>query len=161
MGDCSLSAIAINAFIGRQRELEELVSGLSRATPGHATLFLGSGEPGIGKLGSLNNSRRAPRLMDSPYSGDDAGRAMAHGLTGRGSKSCVCASPNVPVTYRPAQHKTKLLSRSSGSYPNDRPQLRPGEASQSLAIAKKLNFSSSIPSPQFSRTSHERSPYCL
>ena len=38
-----------NAFIGRERDLAELSTGLGDAIPGHGRLFLLSGEPGIGK----------------------------------------------------------------------------------------------------------------
>jgi predicted ATPase len=49
MGDESPSSARINSFVGRRRELNELVSGLSEAAFGRARLFLVSGEPGIGK----------------------------------------------------------------------------------------------------------------
>jgi tetratricopeptide (TPR) repeat protein len=49
MGDHSLSSTATNPFVGRRRELETLVAGLSHAASSHAKLFLVSGEPGIGK----------------------------------------------------------------------------------------------------------------
>ena len=49
MGDDSFSSTAMNCFVGRRRELEALVAGLSQAASGHAKLFLVSGEPGIGK----------------------------------------------------------------------------------------------------------------
>ncbi|HLX04436.1 MAG TPA: AAA family ATPase [Candidatus Binatus sp.] len=38
-----------NAFVGRERELAELRTGLEEASAGHGRLFLLSGEPGIGK----------------------------------------------------------------------------------------------------------------
>ena len=38
-----------SAFVGRERELEELRAGLDDANAGHGKLFLLSGEPGIGK----------------------------------------------------------------------------------------------------------------
>jgi DNA-binding SARP family transcriptional activator len=44
-------------FVGRERELRELVAGLDDAVGGHGRLFLVSGEPGIGK------SRLADELM--------------------------------------------------------------------------------------------------
>ena len=49
MGEDSHHSTAIESFIGRRRELQELVAGLSQVASGHGTLFLVSGEPGIGK----------------------------------------------------------------------------------------------------------------
>ncbi len=48
---------ARGAFVGRERELEELLVGLEDAVAGHGRLFLLVGEPGIGK------SRLADELM--------------------------------------------------------------------------------------------------
>ena len=38
-----------SAFVGRERELAELRTGLDDASAGHGRVFLLSGEPGIGK----------------------------------------------------------------------------------------------------------------
>ena len=51
-------ALPRGAFVGRERELAELVAGLEDAFAGRGRLFLLAGEPGIGK------SRLADELMD-------------------------------------------------------------------------------------------------
>jgi DNA-binding SARP family transcriptional activator/tetratricopeptide (TPR) repeat protein len=50
--------VGATAFVGRERELGELLAGLDEASAGHGRLFLLAGEPGIGK------SRLAEELVD-------------------------------------------------------------------------------------------------
>ena len=86
------------AFVGRDRELAELVDGLEDVFAGRGRLFLLAGEPGIGK------SRLADELTDARaragaacWSGA-AGRPAARPRTGRGSRPCAPTSATATPT---------------------------------------------------------------
>ncbi len=73
-------------FVGRVRELEELRSALGHASSGHGSLFLISGEPGIGKSRLMEEVADHAEGVAGRCSPAGAGRVAAPLRTGRGSR---------------------------------------------------------------------------
>ena len=76
------------AFVGRERELAELVDGLAGAMAGRGRLFLLAGEPGIGKSRLRRSWRRTHGRAGRASSSAVAGRPAALPRTGHGCSRC-------------------------------------------------------------------------
>ncbi len=63
------------AFVGRDRELAELVAGLEDATGGRERLFLIAGEPGIGKTWLAEHIAQRQARRTARPAADAEGRA--------------------------------------------------------------------------------------
>ena len=87
------------AFVGRERELAELVGGLADAFAGRGRLFLLVGEPGSARAG-LPRSYRAGEGTPGAGAGRRCWEAAAPPPTGPGSSRCgrTCATPT-PRTF--------------------------------------------------------------
>jgi hypothetical protein len=73
-------------FIGREREMVQLCTGLQDACAGRGRLFLIAGEPGIGKTRLMDEVARYAASGLSWCFAQDAGKEQEHRSTGRSSR---------------------------------------------------------------------------
>jgi MoxR-like ATPase len=66
------------AFVGREREMEALLTGLEDATSGRGRLFVLGGEPGIGKSWLVDELASAARMRGFRTDWFAAGSSISH-----------------------------------------------------------------------------------
>ena len=113
--DARAATLGAPPFVGRERELAELLLNLDDVLSGSGRLVLVPGEPGSGRAGSRLSSRRAqnPVVRVSLWAG--AGRLAAHPRTGRGSSRCAPTSQSGSGGSSQRARKRRLRDRSDPS----------------------------------------------